>query len=114
MPEVRYEDLYDAAAVVNTEQKLAGRLDSAVDSILSTADERKRITGFMGRCANTGYVIIRRKGTTISTLDLAVINALTEFAPLDIPIDVGEEVTFHELSTSGTAACSLTVRYEVA
>lgn len=113
MAEIRYEDLYDAAAVVNTEQLLKGRLDSSVDGIMSTESEKKKITGFMGRCSNTGYLIVRLAGKTVSVIDLAVMNALTEFAPLEIDIPVGQKVSFHELSTSGTGSCSVTVQYEV-
>ena len=113
MSDVRYEDLYDAAAVVNTEQHLLGRLDSAVAGVTSTASEHKKVTGFMGRCANTGYLIMRLAGKTISVLDLAVVNALTEFAALDVDVPDGQTLGVFEMSTSGTALCSVTLRYEV-
>jgi len=113
MAEVRYEDLYDAAAVAGTEQHLKGRLDSAVEGVTSTEDEHKRVTGFMGRCANTGYLIFRLAGRTVGTVDLAVMNALTEFAPLDIDVPVGQTLAVYEMSTSGTGSCSCTLRYEV-
>jgi hypothetical protein len=113
MADVRYEDLFDAAAVANAEQHLKGRLDSAVDGVQSTADEPKRATGFMGRCANTGYLIFRLAGKTVSVLDLAVVNALAEFAALDVAIPPGQTLSVHELSTTGTGSCSCTVRYEV-
>jgi len=113
MPDVRYEDLYDAAAVADAEQHLKGRLDTAVDGITSSAAEPKKVTGFMGRCANTGYLIFRLAGKTIATIDLAVMNALTEFAPLDIDVPPGQTLGVFELSTSGTALCSVTMRYEV-
>ena len=113
MADIRYEDLYDAAAVENAEQHLKGRLDTAVDGVSSTAGEKKRVTGFMGRCANTGYLILRLAGKTLSTIDLAVMNALTEFSPLDVEVPEGQTLAVYELSTSGTAACSVTLRYEV-
>lgn len=113
MADVRYEDLYDAAAVVGTEQALVGRLDSSVLGVASTPDEVKKVTGIMGRCGNTGYLVGRLAGKTIVTMDLAVLNALTEFAPLEIAVPPGQTFALGEMSSSGTAACSATVRYEV-
>jgi len=113
MADIRYEDLYDAAAVADAEQHLKGRLDTAVDGVSSTIGEKKRVTGFMGRCANTGYLILRLAGRTVSVIDLAVMNALTEFAPLDVDVPEGQTLSVHELSTAGTALCSCTLRYEV-
>jgi len=111
--QTRYEDLYDAVAVVGTEQPLVGRLDSAVAGVGSTESTHKKVTGFMGRCANTGYLVFRLAGVTIATIDLAVMNALTGFSPLDIDVPVGQTFSIGEMSSSGTALCSCTVRYEV-
>ncbi len=113
MADIRYEDLYDAAAATNVEQHLKGRLDTAVDGVTSTGAEHKRVTGFMGRCANTGYLIVRLAGKTLATIDLAVMNALTEFSPLDVDVPDGQTLGLFELSTTGTALCSVTLRYEV-
>ena len=113
MPDIRYEDLHDAAAAVDSEQQLKGRLDSAVDGITSTDTEHKRVTGIMGKCANSGYLILRLAGLIKSTFDLTVLNALSGFAALDIEVPVGQTLAVYELSTTGTAICTVTLRYEV-
>ena len=113
MADVRYEDLYDAAAVADEEQTLKGRLDDSLDGVVASAREPKRITGFMGKTANSGYLIFLRNGQTLSTIDLAVMNALTEFSPLECDLGPGDHLAVHELSTVGVASCSCTIRYEV-
>ncbi len=113
MAQTRYEDLHDAAAVVGTEQHLKGRLDTAVDGVTSTEDLHKRVTGFMGRCANTGYFVFRLAGATIATLDAAVVNALTDFSPLDIDVPAGQTLAVYHMSSSGTGSSSMTLRYEL-
>lgn len=110
--DIKYEDLYDAAAVVGTEQPLIGRLDSAVTGVTSTADDPRRATGLMGRCANTGYLIGRLAGKTVFTMDLAIMNALTDFAALDLEIPPGQTLSLYEQSSAGVALCSVTVRHE--
>jgi hypothetical protein len=113
MAETRYEDLYDAAAVVGTEQSLVGRLDAAVLGITSRPDEVKRVTGLAGRCSNTGYLIARLAGKTVLTMGLATLNALTSFAALDIPVPVGQTLAFYEQSSSGTGACEVIIQYTI-
>ena len=113
MPGIRYEDLYDAAAVVGTEQPLLGRLDPAVNGITCPDGEKRKVTGLMGQSSNAGYLVGRLAGRTMLIFSLEVMSALTDFAPLDIDIPEGQTLAFYEMSTSGTAACVLTVRYEV-
>jgi len=113
MPGIRYEDLYDAAAVVGTEQQLVGRLDSAVIGITCPGGEKRKVTGLMGQCGNSGYLVARLAGRTMLTFSLEVMTALTDFVPLDIDVPAGQTLAFYEMSTSGTASCVLTVRYEV-
>jgi len=113
MAQVRYEDLYASSMVVGTEKALAGRLDTAVAGVTSTEAEHKRVTGFLGRCANTGYAVLRLAGRTIATLDLAVMHVLTDFAALDIVVPVGQTLAVGMMSSTGTAAGSCTLRYEV-
>lgn len=111
--DVRYMDFFDAAAVADETQILANRLDAAAVSIVGSEAEPKRVTGFMGRCANSGYLVFLRNGQVISTIDLAVMNALTEFSPLECDLGAGDRLAVHEMSTTGTALCSCTMRYEV-
>jgi hypothetical protein len=113
MAKVIYQDLYDAAAVANVEQQLLGRLDPGVQGITSTESEKKRVTGLIGRCANTGYLIGRVGGQTLFTIDLAILNVLVWLLPLNIEVPVGQTLGLFEMSTSGTAACSVTAQYEL-
>jgi hypothetical protein len=108
---IRYEDLYDAAAVVGTEQALVGRLDSAVRGITCPSGEKRRVSGIIGRCSNTGYLVGRLAGNTLVTMDLAVLNGLVQCAPLDIEVPEGLTFSVGEMSTSGTGACSATLQY---
>jgi hypothetical protein len=113
MPGIRYEDLYDAAAVVGTEQHLVGRLDPAVIGITCPGGEKRKVTGLMGQSNNAGYLVGRLAGRTMLTFSLEVLLSLREFAPLDIDVPAGQTLAFYEMSTSGTDSCVLTVRYEV-
>jgi len=113
MAEKRYEDLYDAAAVVGTEQPLLGRLDSAVTGVTSTTDEHKRVTGINGVCANTGYLIGRLSGVTKFVIGIATLNGLNQFAPLDIDVPVGQTLSVNEQSSAGIGACEVTLQYEI-
>lgn len=110
---VRYEDLFDAAAVVGTEQALLGRLDPAVAGVTCRRGEKVRVTGLLGRCANVGYLVLRLAGKTLAILDLAIVNVLTDFAAMDIDVPEGQTLSVGEMSTSGTGACSCTLRFEV-
>lgn len=111
--DVRYMDFFDLAAVADAVQVLANRLDPAAVSLMGSAAEPKRVTGFMGRCANSGYLVFVRNGHTMATIDLAVMNALGEFSPLECDLAAGDRLAVHELSTTGVASCSCTLRFEV-
>jgi len=99
-------DLSLAACVVSTEGKLANRLDSALDSVRSGSATSRRLVGLQVACANTGILIGRLGQRPVITLDMGLANGLDQVIPLDIAIPVGQELTFHALSSAGTAICS--------
>jgi hypothetical protein len=109
----RYEDLYRSSSTVGTEGALAGRLDPAVLGVTSVEGQVKKVTGIMAKCANTGYVVGRLAGTTVFTFDMACLHARQEFAPLDIPVPVGQTLALGHMSSSGTAAITATLQYEL-
>lgn len=113
MAEKRYEDLYASVCVVETEKPLVGRLDSAVAGVTSTADEHKRATGINGICANTGYLVGRLGSVTKFVIGIATLNGLAQFAPLDIEVPIGQTLSVHEMTSVGTAACEVTLQYEL-
>ena len=113
MAERRCEDFYDAAAVANTEQLLKGRFDTSLDGLTSTDDERKKVVGLLGQCSNTGYLYLTLAGRVISIIDLSIMNATDQIIPLEIDIPVGQKLSVHEMSTSGTGSCAVCLIYEV-
>jgi len=102
-------DLYVSPMVVGTEAKLANRLDSAVASIRSSEALKRRIVGLMGWCANAGIFIGRLDQKPVITISFSALTGQLVIIPLDIPIPVGQEVTFAALSTSGTGYGALAV-----
>lgn len=97
-------DFYTSVMVVDTEKKLASRLDSGIDSVKSHAAATRTLVGLQCSCANTGILIGRIDQLPVITADLALLTALTQVVPLDIAIPVGQELTFTVLSSTGTAA----------
>ncbi len=112
MAETRYEDLYAATTSTSVETLLAGRLDAAVQGVTSTEDEKKTVTGIIGRTANVGYLIIRLAARTVATIDLASLNGMSVPLPLNIPVPVGQTLGFSAKNSSGTALIAVTALYE--
>jgi hypothetical protein len=111
--QTRYEDLYAGTCSETAESQLKGRLDPNVTGVTSTDKEKAKVTGILGRTSNAGYLVARLAGQTIATMDLGVLNDLVEFARLDVDVPVGQTFGLWAASSSGTAACAVTIRYEV-
>ena len=102
-------DLHIAACVVDTDKKLAQRFQSSVDAVESTAEVAKTIKGIMGRTANTGYFKIIRDGAVIGSVDMSLLNGMTDFIPLDIECPPGRPCEVNAHSTTGTAVAYVTL-----
>ena len=102
-------DLCAAACVANSDVLLANRLDTSIDSVRSDAATTRRVVGLQAATANTGYFVGRLDGKPIITLDMGLANGLDQVIPLDIPIPVGQELSIHAHSTSGTAIATVAV-----
>jgi len=100
-------DFYTSVMVVGTEKKPACRLDSGIDSVKSHAAATRTLVGLQCSCANTGILIGRIDQLPVITADLALLTALTQIVPMDIAIPVGQELVFHILSSTGTAAATV-------
>lgn len=105
-------DLHVAACVVDKDAKLAGRFQSSVDAVESTASVTKKIVGIMARTANTGYFKLLRDGAVIGTVDMSLLNAMTDFIPLDIECPAGRPTEVDAHSTTGTAVAYVTLLVE--
>jgi hypothetical protein len=97
-------DFAVAAVSATVETTLANRLDPSITTIKSTKDTHRRLIGLLGRCANTGTLVMRLEGKPTITLDLDMLNDAVVPIPVDIDIPEGEELTLASKSTSGTAA----------
>jgi len=113
MPRVELLDLHASSTTQNSDTKLANRRDSAVDGVFATAEEPKRVIGLMARCSDAGYLLALLEGENVLTADLATLNALTEWTPVDIEVPANHQLTFYCHNTAGTAACTVTLRVEV-
>lgn len=100
-------ELSTTVVVVGTEKALINRLDSGTVGVKSTAEKVRRLVGLQASTANTGYVIGRIDQAPVITLDMALANGLDQVIPCDIPIAVGQSLTFAAQSSSGTAAVSV-------
>lgn len=100
-------DLYASSVVANTEKQLACRLDSSITGVKSAEGATRRLVGLQAATGNTGYIIGRLDQVPLVTLDMALANGLDQVVELDIPIPVGQQLSFFALSTVGTAAVAL-------
>lgn len=100
-------ELSTGVVVVGTAKPLINRLDSGCVGIRSTAAVARRLVGLQASTGNTGYIVGRIDQKPVITLDMALANALDQITPTDIPVAVGQSLTFTALSTSGTAAVYL-------
>jgi len=97
---------------VATEAILKNRLDAALSGIYNRSGKTQKLVGLMLRCANVGYLVIRKNGQTVLTADLATLNAATFIADLDIDLADGDNLTFGVMSSSGTSAVTVTAFIE--
>lgn len=100
-------ELSTTVVVVGTEKALVNRLDAGTVGVKSTEATRRRLVGLQLSTANTGYVIGRIDQAPVITLDMALGHALDQVIPCDIPIAVGQSLTFTAQSSSGTAAVAV-------
>lgn len=100
-------DLYTSVVVVGTEKQLVNRLDSGIDAVKATADTPRRLVGLQGTTANTGYIIGRVEQLPVVTIDMALLTALDQVVPMDIPLAAGQELKFYAQSAVGTAAVTI-------
>lgn len=100
-------ELSTGVVVANTEKALVNRLDSGCVGIRSTAAVSRRLVGLQAATGNTGWIVGRIDQKPVITLDMALGNGLDQIIPCDIPIAVGQSLTFGALSTTGTAAVYL-------
>lgn len=100
-------ELSTTVVVVGTEKALVNRLDSGTTGIRSTGAVARRLVGLQVATANTGYVVGRIDQKPVITVDMALGNGLDQIIPCDIPIAVGQSLTFTAQSASGTAAVAV-------
>lgn len=105
-------ELSTTVVVVGTEKALVNRLDSGTVGVKSTESTRRRLVGIQAATANTGYIIGRIDQRPVITLDMALANGLDQIIPCDIPIAVGQSLTFAAQSSSGTAAVGVQCHVE--
>lgn len=105
-------DLHIAACIADADVQLDNRFQATVDGVHSTATVAKTIKGIMARTANTGYFKLIQDGAVIATVDFALINAMTDFIPLEIPCPPGRPCEVDAHSTTGTAVAYATLLVE--
>ena len=103
-------DLHVAACVADVDTQLVNRRDASITGVSAEDGVVRTVTGIICRCANTGYLVCMIAGKPVLMADLAIVNALTFIAELDIEVPAGTEFSVYVHSTSGTALATCTVR----
>ncbi len=106
------EDLYLATSVVGTLTKLAGRLNTGLTGVTSAEGEKKRLTGFLAKTANTGFFVVSVGNRVVLTIDGLIAAAQEGPIPLDVDVEPGETATVAYQSSSGTAYAAACLLYE--
>lgn len=106
MEKMEYLELFTADPTINVETQLANRLDPSMDALRGTTAAPKRVTGIASqkKTASTGYLILRKSGVTVATIDLRTLHYMTGVIPLDIELPSAEELVVWVVDTEDAVA----------
>ncbi len=106
MEKMEYTEFYSVTPAAAGETQLANRLDTSQDCLRGTKADPKRVTGleFNMVTDGAGYIVLRKNGITVATLDGYAVEALIGLLPLDIELDSGDELTVFWNDVASTAA----------
>jgi len=106
MEKMQYLELFTADPTVSVETQLVNRLDTSIDELIGTTAEKKRVTGIAShkKTASTGYLIIRKNGVTVTTLDLRSLHGMTDVIPLDLLLEAADHLSVWVVDTEDALA----------
>lgn len=106
MEKMEYLELFTADPTVNVETQLVNRLDTSMDGLRGTGEAPKRVTGIAShkKTASTGYLILRKNGVTVTTIDLRSLHNMTKVIPLNIELAAADELTVWVVDTEDALA----------